>query len=58
MHKSQDESNVGLTSNPEGCKNGKLVNEKLVKQKLAKIEVYDGRGELKYQKRISSNSTP
>lgn len=53
MHKSQNESNVGLADNPEGCKNGKLINEELVKLGFAKVEVYKGRGELKYQKRIS-----
>jgi hypothetical protein len=27
MHKSDNESNQGLIDNPQGCKNGKLVNE-------------------------------
>lgn len=54
MHKNQSESNVGLTDNPEGCKNGRLVNEELVKKGYAKLETYEKRGELKYQKRISS----
>ncbi len=52
MHKSDNESNPGLTENPKGCKKGKLVNEELVKQKLASPVVYKDRGELKYEKRI------
>lgn len=55
MHKSNNESNPGLTENPKGCKNGKLVNEELVKSGLAKPEFYKDRGELKYQKRISGS---
>lgn len=53
MHKSQNESMPGLIDNPEGCKNGKLVNEELVKNGFAKVVKYDGRGEQKYEKRIS-----
>jgi endonuclease YncB( thermonuclease family) len=53
MHKSGNESNPGLTQNPKGCKKGKLVNEELIKQKLAIPVVYKDRGELKYQKRIN-----
>lgn len=52
MHKSGNESNVGLTQNPDGCKKGKLVNEELVKQKLAVPVVYKDRGELKYESRL------
>lgn len=52
MHKSKNESNVGLTDNPEGCKNGRLINEELVKLGFAKIEVYKDRGKLKYEDRI------
>ena len=54
MHLSQNVSREGLSENPKGCKNGKLVNEEMVKAGFAKLEFYDGRGELKYQKRISS----
>lgn len=54
MHKSGDESNPGLTENPKGCKKGKLVNEELVKAGFAKIVSYEGRGELKYEKRLLS----
>ncbi|KKR71635.1 MAG: hypothetical protein UU16_C0057G0001, partial [Candidatus Woesebacteria bacterium GW2011_GWA2_40_7] len=44
----------GLKDNPEGCKKGRLVNEELVKAKLAVPVVYKDRGELKYQKRLQS----
>ncbi|KKQ92767.1 MAG: putative nuclease [Candidatus Woesebacteria bacterium GW2011_GWB1_39_10] len=54
MYKSDNESNTGLKDNPEGCKKGRLVNEELVKAKLAVPVVYKDRGELKYQKRLQS----
>lgn len=54
MHKSQNESNEELKDNPEGCKNGKLVNEEMVKSGFAKVEVYKDRGKLKYQSRIQN----
>jgi len=52
MHKSRNESNVGLTVNPDGCKKGKLVNEELVKANFAEIVSYTDRGELKYEQRL------
>lgn len=58
MHKSGNESNLGLTENPKGCKKGKLVNEELVKQKLASPVVYKDRGELKYEVRLKSLKSP
>lgn len=54
MHKSNNESNPGLSQNPEGCKNGKLVNEEVIKSGLAIPMFFKDRGELKYQKRINS----
>jgi endonuclease YncB( thermonuclease family) len=54
MHKSKNESNVGLVANPEGCKEGTLVNEELVKNGFAVPVTYADRGELKYEKRISN----
>jgi endonuclease YncB( thermonuclease family) len=54
MHKSGNESNVGLAENPEGCKKGKLINEELVKNNFAEIVTYSDRGGLKYEKRLSS----
>ena len=45
-------SRPGLTDNPEGCKKGKLVQEELIKEGLAKMEVYKDRGELKYEMRL------
>lgn len=52
MHKSGNESNPGLAYNPDGCTKGKLVQEELVRQGLAEVEVYKDRGELKYEKRL------
>jgi endonuclease YncB( thermonuclease family) len=52
MHKSDNESNPGLTENPKGCKKGKLVNEEMVKKGFAEPVVYKDRGESKYQKRL------
>jgi endonuclease YncB( thermonuclease family) len=52
MHKSDNESNPGLTENPVGCKKGKLVNEELVKKGFAEPVVYKDRGPLKYEKRL------
>lgn len=52
MHKSKNESNAGLSENPEGCNDGKLVNEEMVSSGHATIVTYKDRGELKYEKRI------
>lgn len=46
-------SKPGLKENPAGCKNGKLVNEVMVKNGLAVVETFKDRGELKYEVRIS-----
>jgi endonuclease YncB( thermonuclease family) len=54
MHKSNNESMPGLTENPEGCKQGKLINEEMIKADFAEPMFYKDRGELKYQKRIQS----
>lgn len=54
MHKSNNESNPGLLENPEGCKEGKLINEQMVKDGFATPTFYKDRGELKYQKRIQN----
>jgi len=53
MHKSGNDSMPGLVDNPEGCKKGKLINEELVKEKLASPVVYKDRGELKYEERLN-----
>jgi endonuclease YncB( thermonuclease family) len=53
MHKSDNESNPGLTENPKGCKKGRLVNEELVKKGFAEPVVYKDRGPTKYESRIS-----
>lgn len=52
MHKSGNESMPGLTENPKGCKNGRLVNEELVKKGFAKTVVYKDRGPTKYESRL------
>jgi endonuclease YncB( thermonuclease family) len=52
MEKSKNESNPGLTENPDGCKDGKLINEEMVKAGMAKTVKYGDRGELKYEKRL------
>lgn len=52
MHKSFNSSNPGLTENPKNCGNGTLVNEKMVRDNFAVIELFKERGELKYEKRL------
>lgn len=52
MHKSKNESNIGLLENPDGCKHGKLVNEEILKNNNLEPIFYKDRGELKYQKRL------
>ncbi len=52
MHLNKRQSREGLKDNPEGCKEGKLVNEELVRSGLVEMEIYKDRGELKYQKRL------
>ena len=52
MHLSFNRSREGLTENPQGCKQGKLVQEELLKKGVVKFEVYKDRGELKYGGRI------
>ena len=45
-------SRPGLKENPDGCKEGKLINEIMVDSGLAKVETYKDRGELKYEVRL------
>ena len=52
MHLTYNSSREGLTENPKGCKQGKLVQEELAKKKLVSTVKYKDRGELKYEKRI------
>ncbi|KKS32984.1 MAG: hypothetical protein UU93_C0004G0031 [Candidatus Amesbacteria bacterium GW2011_GWA2_42_12] len=52
MRLSYNRSREGLIDNPEGCKNGKLVQEEMVKANLAVVETYKDRGELKYEMRL------
>jgi len=52
MKKSKNSSQEGLRENPAGCKEGKLVNEELVKQSAVELKFYSDRGEMKYQARL------
>jgi endonuclease YncB( thermonuclease family) len=52
MFLNKRQSKPGLTTNPEGCLKGKLVQEELLKAGMVKIEVYKDRGKLKYEERI------
>ena len=52
MRLSYNKSREGLKENPEGCKQGKLANEEMVKAGLAEVLNFKGRGELKYENRI------
>lgn len=52
MFLNKRQSKPGLTDNPDGCKKGKMVQEELVKRGVVKTEVYEDRGELKYQARL------
>jgi len=52
MRLSGNRSREGLTKNPKGCEEGKLINEELVKNNLAKTINYGKRGPLKYGERI------
>lgn len=52
MHLNKRQSRPGLKENPEGCKEGKLANEELLKSRLVEIEIYKDRGELKYEARL------
>jgi len=56
MKKNKSESMPELTTNPEGCKKGEMVNEEAIKTGMAKFEVYGGRGRLKYQGRLEIRS--
>src|SRR3989338_6524653 len=53
MHLTYNTSCQGLMENPEGCKEGKLLNEEMVKKGLAVAERYKDRGELKYEIRLA-----
>jgi endonuclease YncB( thermonuclease family) len=54
MHKSGNESNIGLVDNPSGCKKGKLVNAELIREGYAEIVSYQDRGKLKYEDVLKS----
>lgn len=53
MRLSNNSSREGLLINPDGCSQGILVNEEMVKQKHAIVETFKDRGELKYEKRLT-----
>ncbi len=52
MHLSSNRSRPGLTENPSGCTNGKLINEKMLQDGFARMSIYKERGELKYEERL------
>jgi endonuclease YncB( thermonuclease family) len=52
MHLTYNSSRDGLSENPEGCKEGRLMNEEMVEKGLALTTRYKERGELKYERRI------
>lgn len=52
MHLTYNSSRPGLTDNPEGCTQGKLVQAEMVRRGLASAERYKERGELKYEARL------
>jgi len=52
MRLSYNKSRPGLTDNPDGCKEGGLLNEEMVRAGLAEVLNYKGRGELKYEARL------
>jgi endonuclease YncB( thermonuclease family) len=56
MHLSGNASREGLMDNPQGCKDGKLINEELVKRGNAVSVSYTDRGELKYEKRLKNTN--
>lgn len=49
MHLDGKTSREYLTTNPEGCLQGELVNKSLVGKKLALPVEYEKRGRLKYE---------
>ena len=54
MHLSKNTSRPGLTDNPQGCKEGMLVNEAMVRSGFSQFTAYKDRGELKYERRIEN----
>lgn len=52
MRKTKNSSKEGLKDNAKGCAKGSLINEVLLREKLVKFEVFEDRGELKYESRL------
>lgn len=52
MELSGNQSKPELTENPPGCKQGKLIQEEMVRSGAAKPVIYPDRGKLKYQSRL------
>ena len=57
MRLTYNRSREGLRENPKGCKQGKLINEELVKKGLARTVKYGNRGPVKYEERIKNYKT-
>lgn len=54
MRLSGNQSKPELTENPAGCKQGKLIQEEMVKSAAAKPVIYPNRGQLKSQSRLKT----
>ena len=52
MKLSGNQSKPEIAENPEGCKQGKLIQEEMIKSGAAKPVIYSDRGKLKYQSRL------
>lgn len=53
MYLNKRQSRPGLTQNPEGCQEGKLINEEMLRSGLVELQFYKDRGELKYEARLT-----
>lgn len=49
MHISGNESREYVTSKPEGCQDGMLINREMVESGMAEAVIYEKRGRLKYE---------
>lgn len=52
MVKTDGSHNPGLLENPEGCKEGQLVNEEIIKAGFGKVYFLSKKGEMKYEERL------
>jgi hypothetical protein len=52
MIKTDGSHNPPLAENPVGCRQGKLVNEEILKAKMGELFFLSQKGELKYEERL------